>query len=274
MAGAAGPMGSGLTFNGMTDQGVNSGFDLKFALADRAASLFLCVGEEENRVEVTGTTPKSRQAKVLAAIDDLGKWGENVPLWMVAEKGGTLVARTPAVSYKTHVKPFYGELKISHIAVDDPKMTYPGNGSGRVLTPKINDRYYFCYGKPLVFETNNAMRGFDCTSFPMALFSVPYLPPPGYGKQLCDALRATKCDLELLKSRNLEKMFQDDVIDYGYYVLFSEGHVMLYDSYKNFLYEFNYGGFIGTPAGQKPLEAKNALWWMRKLSQDKAVFFQ
>lgn len=265
------PTGTGLTFSGMTDMGMKVGFDLQFALTDKTAKIFLCVGSEDNRVEVTGTTRLSRQASVLAAIDDYGTWGENISLWMVSEKGGALAARTPAVSYKTHVKPYCGGLTITGISTDDPKMTYPGNGFGRVLSPIINDRYYFHLGGKL--ETDNAKRGFDCTTFPMALFSLRYLPPPGYGKQLCDALGATKCDLDLLKKADLQKKFQDNVIEYGYFVLFSEGHVLLYDSYKNFLYEFTYGGFKATQAGQREMKAKNDLWWMRKLSADKASFF-
>lgn len=271
MAAAPQPMGKGLTFTGMTHKKSNGGFDLQFTSADKAAKIFLCVGTEENRVDVTGTTPLSRQDSVLKVIDDFGKWGETVSLWMVAEKEGKVVTRTAAVNFKTHVKPYCGELTITGISSDNPKMTYPGNGHGRVLSSLINDCYYFHLGG--VLETDNKNRGFDCTTFPMALFSVRYLPPPGYGKQLCDALGATKCDLELLKQADLKKQFQDDVIDYGYYVLFSEGHVMLYDSYKNILYEFNYGGFKSTPAASR-LEAKYGLWWMRKLSEDKGVFFK
>lgn len=271
MTGPANPTGTGLTFSGMTDMGFKVGFDLQFTLADKSAKIFLCVGSEDNRVDVTGTNRLSRQPAVLAAIDDYGKWGENVPLWMVSEKEGTLAARTPTVNYKTHVRPFCGSLTITGISTDDPKMTYPGNGHGRVLSPKINDCYYFHLGGRL--ETDVEKRGFDCTTFPMALFSLRYLPPPGYGKQLCDALGATKCDLELLKRADLEKKFQDDVIPYGHYVLFSEGHVLLYDSYKNFLFEFTYGGFKATPAGQRGMTAKNDLWWMRKLGADKMAFF-
>jgi hypothetical protein len=271
------PTGNGLVFNGMTDLGIDFGFNLEFWNKDKAATTFLCIGSEDNRVEITGTKPKGRQPAVLKAIDDYGKWGEDVSLWMTSERAGVLTARTRAYTYKTHVKPFYGkpyegELTISGISTDDPKMTYPGNGKGRLLSPKINGRYYFIYaGK---FETDNKMRGFDCTSFPMALFSVKSLPTPGYGKQLCQVLGATECDLEQIQSSDLQKRFQEDVIDFGYYVLFSEGHVMLYNSNGNYLYEFTYGGFKGTSAGARPLNAKHNLWWMRKLGEDKAAFFR
>jgi hypothetical protein len=65
-------MGTGLGFIGMTDLGVLRGFDLQYHLADKTLKLYLCVGQEKNRVLVTGTTPLSRQAAVLKAIDDFG----------------------------------------------------------------------------------------------------------------------------------------------------------------------------------------------------------
>jgi len=258
-------MGTGLHFTGMTDLGISRGFDLQYSLVDKSLKLYLCVGQEDNRVLVTGTTPPSRQAAVLQAIDQFEKWGQNIQLWMVSEKNGVPVARTQPVNYLTHVKPFCGKLRISDIAADQPQMTYPGNGKGRLLSKLINERYYFIYGGKL--ETNDQMRGFDCTSFPMALLSIPSLAPPGYGKQLCDAVGAVKCDMEQVKSAELGKRFKDNTIPGGIYILFSATHVMLYNSDKNTLYEFNYGGFRSTPAGQRQLPAPQDLWWMRKLGE-------
>jgi flavin-binding protein dodecin len=255
----------------MTHLKLSKGFDLNYTSADKAAKLFLCVGAEDNRVEVTGTTPLSRQSAVLQAIDENGKWAEMVPLWMVAEKDGKVTARTAAVNYKTHVKPYFGDLTISGFSSDDPAMTYPGNGYGRVLSVLINDCYYFHIGGAL--ETENKMRGFDCTTFPLALFGLMSVTSPGYGKQLCDDLGAVKCELELLKHKDLLKKFEENVIPFGYYVLFSEGHVMLYDSFKNILLEFNTpDGFRSTPAAQR-FQGSYGTWWMRKLSDDKGTRF-
>jgi hypothetical protein len=144
-------------------------------------------------------------------------------------------------------------------------------GKGRLLSKLINNRYYFIYGGKL--ETDEAMRGFDCTSFPMALLSIPRIDSPGYGKQLCDAAGAVKCDLEQVKSAELHKRLQEDTISNGIYILFSAGHVMLYNSDENILYEFTYGGFKSTPAGQRPLHAPQDLWWMRKLDEDYRPLF-
>lgn len=262
---AQGAAGNILSFTGMTDLGIGGGFDLQFDLRDKSATVTLLVGTTNNRVAITGTTPRSRRDSVLAAIDTNGRWGEEIDLWMVAEKNGVTLATTNPVKYKSHVKPYYGSLKISDIAKDDPAMKYPGNGKGRLLSSLINNRYYFIYaGK---HETDNAMRGFDCTSFPMALLSIPRLNPPGYGKQVCDALNAEKCNLEQVKSDALATKFKLDSIPVGLYVLFSEGHVLLYNSDINTLYEFTYGGFKATLASLRVMSAPRNLWWMRKINE-------
>ena len=264
-------VGSGLNFTRMTHLRLGSGFDLQYSLVDRTLTAELCVGQEDNRVTITGTMPSTREAAVLNAIDQFGKWGQNIELWMVSRKAGAVVARTQAVNFKTHVKPYYGKLKISEIGADTPAMTYPGNGSGRTLSPLINNRYYFKNGGTL--ETSDAMRGFDCTTFPLALFTLS-LPPPGYGKQVCDAAGAVKCDLEEIKATDLQNRFKENVIPNGLYILFSAGHVLLYNSDINTLYEFNHGGFRKTPAGDRDLTgAPQGLWWMRKLDEKYRPFF-
>ncbi|MFL5070566.1 MAG: hypothetical protein ACJ8D9_13360 [Xanthobacteraceae bacterium] len=269
-AAVATPADVGLKYTSLNWLGLNGGVDLTYKIADKTAEVYLCVGAEDNRVLITGTTPAGRRDDVLDAIDEFGKWGENIKTWMVAEKSGAVVARSPVVNHLAHVKPFYGELTISDIANDG--MTYAGNGIGRWLSPRINERYYFIYGSKL--ENSNPMRGFDCTTFPMALFGMQRLPQPGYGKQLCDALGATTCGLEQIKRADLEQKFKDDSIPIGIYVLFSEGHVLLYNSDINTLYEFTYGGFKQTPAAERPMKATHNLWWMRKLTETYRSCFQ
>jgi hypothetical protein len=256
---------AGLTFEGMTDLGIRFGFDLNYAVLDKSLGVFLCVGADDNQVKVTGTTPRTRQADVLAAIDRNAKWGELVDIWLVGKKNGASVVTSPKVKFMTHVKPFFGTLTISGIANDNPRMTYPGNGKGRLLSPKINGRHYFIYAGKL--ETDNAMRGFDCTSFPMALLSIRSIAAPGYGKQVCEAAGATQCNLEQIRGKDLELRFQKDTVPLGIYILFSAGHVLLYNSDKNWLYEFNIGGFRSTRANQRHLHAPQNLWWMRKLPE-------
>jgi hypothetical protein len=255
----------GLIFKGMSDLGILKGFNLDYHVRDATLDLFLCVGKTDNRVKINKTTPLTRQSMVLKSLDELGKWGVDVELWMTAEKNGIQIAKTAPVKYKNHVKPYYGTLMISDIASDDPKMTYPGNGKGRLLSKAINNRYYFIYGGKLEDDEKN--RGFDCTSFPMALFSIPKLTLPGYGKQVCEAVNAAQCGLEQQTSEAMAQLFKNNTIPVGLYMLFSAGHVMLYDSYKNMLHEFNFGGFKSTYAAHRSLKAPQNLWWMRKLPE-------
>ena len=263
-------VGTGLRFTGMTQLRLGSGFDLQFNLADKTQNVSLCVGSEDNSVLISNTTPAMREASVLDAIDKFGKWAQNIELWMVSKKNGALAARTQSVNYRTHVKPYYGKLTISEISKDSPAMTYPGNGVGRTLTKSINGRYYFKHGS--TFETNDAMRGFDCTTFPLSLFTLT-LPPPGYGKQLCDAAGATKCDMEQVSSEDLEMWLEVDSIPLGLYIFFSAGHVILYSSDINMLYEFNHGGFKASKGGTRKMPAPQGLWWIRKLDEKYRPFF-
>lgn len=258
--------GSGLSFTGMTHLGLGRGYDLQYTIADKVTTrVYLCVGDADNRVLISGTTPATREEAVLDAIDELEKWNERIDVWMVAEKGGVPTARTAAVKFLTHVQPYYGRLTISGFATDYPRMTYPGNGKGRTLSKQINGRYYFRNGGTL--ETSAQFRGFDCTTFPMALLELSSLPQPGYGKQLCEAAGASQCGLEQIKAAELHKKFEDASIPKGIYILFSAGHVMLYDANINWLFEFNYGGYRDSPAQSRTLEAPQGLWWMRKLDE-------
>ena len=77
--------GTGLTFKGIKDLGVKVGFDLDFSLTDKAAKSFLCVGSEDNRVQIPGlrdypARPPPRSNRRLrrvgprnTALDDLRK---------------------------------------------------------------------------------------------------------------------------------------------------------------------------------------------------------
>lgn len=255
-----------LIFIGMTHLGIKKGFNLEYSVSDKTAKLYLCIGIAENRVLINNTTPLSRQAQVLNAVDKLGRWAEEVEIWMVAERDGKIISTPTKQKYLTHVKPHFETLTVTGIAAAQPALTYPGNGLGRLLSSEINNKYYFVHGGKL--ETSRKMRGFDCTTFPMALLKISSLPSPGYGKQLCDAADAKKCGLEQIKTKELKTKFNENTISGGKYILFSEGHVLLYDSDLNNLHEFNFGGYKRTPAYQRDLKAKHDLWWMRKLDEE------
>lgn len=265
MAITTAPTTSTLKFHGISDLGIGFGFNLNYNGAPAGSKVFLCVNDTDNRVQVSGTTPFSRRDDVLQTLDNAEMWAQPVQVWLEAEKpaGGTL--KSQVLKYTCHVKPYADKLTISSFAKHMPKLTYPGNGKGRLFSEPIRGRRYFIYeGR---HETLAANRGLDCTTFPMMLFGVPKIDPPRYGKQLCDKLAHTKCDMEELKRGQLEQLLATNVIPGGIYVFFSGRHVLLYNSDINMIYEFNTpGGYLATPGSQRAMLTSDA-WWVRKLDE-------
>ncbi len=247
------------------------GFSVNFSCSDKLATVWLCVGETDNRVKISGTTQLERQPAVLDALNNIGKWGGKVPVWLEAERFGSASLKSQVLQYTSHLQPYGGRLQISGFKRHQPAFTYPGNGEGRLLSEPIKGLRYFIYKGKLETLPNN--RGFDCTSFPMVIFGVKSLPLPGYGKQLCEQLTHSKCGLEGLTRGQLEDYLRLDSIPKGIYVFFSSKHVLLHNSDINMIYEFNApGGLFGltgfkeTPGYLRQMSTPD-LWWVRKLDE-------
>ena len=144
-----------------------------------------------------------------------------------------------------------------------PPLTYPGNGHGRTLTEQINGKYYFRHGS--ILETEAAMRGFDCTTFPMSLFQIYPNMAGKYGTALADALGAEQCGLEQVRAADARRLFLFPTPMLGLYLMWSAGHVVLIKDAV--IHEFTYGGYKWTPAfawgGYD--RAPQGLWWIRRL---------
>ena len=266
--------GTGIALRRMTHLGLGKGYDLDYNVAESfTTSVYLCIGRDDNRVLISHTTPQSREAAVLAAIDELRQWSRWIDVWLVAEKSSATVGGTAPVKFFTHVQPYCGPLTLGGFATDFPGLTYAGNGVGRLLSRQINNRYYFVYGGNL--ETDPARRGFDCTTFPMVLFQVPRLPGTGSGMDLANALGAAACDLEEMEPAKLEAHFAARDVPAGIYIVFGKwgavgaGHVLLYDANINWLFEFNsspVNGYQDKPATYRSFRyPASAKWWIRKL---------
>ena len=261
-------MGESLIFgrNGMRHLGLSRGYDIDFNPQHSSINVYLYLGSKENRVLISGTSPLSRQPAILEAIDQFGVWGNKIDIWLALERNGKRIQTTSHRSFRTHVKPYFGRLKILEMNQDvDLRKTYAGIGTGRTLSGLINGRYYFRNGSTL--ETKNRFRGFDCTSFPLTLFLIKNFPPRGYGLHVGILSGICKHKLERLKTKELKKRFIEKSLPQGVYIIFSEGHVMLYDSYYglNMIFEWNKGGLIITPAEERKLRSKNNLWWIGEL---------
>jgi hypothetical protein len=225
---------------------------------------FLCLEDADNRLDITGGYNSSKLPALLELVRGIDAWGKTVKSWgVVTQQNGTQVVETPAQDFACPVKPFDGPFTFDGFRSNVPPLTYPGNGHGRTLT-HINGRYYF-YNAGLL-ETDNAKRGFDCTTFPMALFRTSVNMTGKYGTALAVALGATPCDMEQKKTADVKAFFADARKGaLGLYFMWSAGHVVLVKDAT--IHEFTYGGYNRTPAaswgGYK--FAAQGLWWVRKL---------
>lgn len=225
--------------------------------------LYVCLTDADNRLDITHGISTANLPNFLALVEGANGWGTTLRAWAVLEVNGKFVSETPAQDFDAPVKPFGGTFTFAGFESEIPKLTYPGNGHGRLLTT-IGGKYYFVNGGML--ETDNAKRGFDCTTFPMALFQKTINMTGKYGTALADALGATKCEMEQKKKADVKAFFADTTKGgTGLYFMWSAGHVVLVKNAT--IHEFTYGGYKKSPAASWGGydRAAQGLWWIRKL---------
>jgi hypothetical protein len=168
----------------------------------------------------------------------------NVTLFVT--KGCRVISRSNSVLVNCPVKPYSGNLMLSlgssdlGEAPDTAPILYngaaDGSGGGAMFhIPAIDGKYYFEYhGK---FETDNARRGFDCTTFAGAVFEVDPNTGAmgGTAETLADHLGAQLCGMEGKSGKEVKTFFSTHKT--GRYILGSGGHVMLV--VDGVIHEFN-----------------------------------
>ena len=238
-------------------------------LPKKGYRLFLGIGDDNTVMEVSGRNRadligSDNLPELLKLIAKKNKWGSSVDCKLHLKYGTAPVSQSNAQPLKCPVAPYADGLTFDAIAKAIPKMTYPGNGKGRLLTDLIGAKRYFKYGGR--FETDNAMRGFDCTTFPIALFSCNINMGDKHGTPLADALGATKCSMEQKKPEEVKAFFNDATTGAkGLYFMWSAGHIILAKDAT--IHEFTYGGYKRTAASlwEGYPKAPQKLWWVRKL---------
>jgi len=243
----------------------NGGYSFSYSASlSPGARLFLCLENASNRLDITAGYNKTQLPLLLKSVGAVNGWGGTIRCWLVKEQNGKPVGESAAIDLKCPVKPYDGSFTIEGFRTALPKLTYSGNGTGRLLTEAIDGKYYFRFGSKL--ETDNAMRGFDCTTFIMALFQRSIDMSGKYGTYLVENLGCTKCDMEQKKEKEIKAFFADPAKGgVGQYIMWSEGHMLL--AKNAVLHEFTYGGYAQTPAATFPRynKAAHGLWWIRKL---------
>ncbi len=252
----------------------NGGYDFKYELDKRPdLKLFLCIEKAEHRLEITEGYSKSKLPELLKCIGAANGWSvtatNKVKCWLVTEKGGKHVAESEAKDLVCPVTPYDGKLTFLGFKTNKPKLTYPGNGHGRLLMHVSDQRYVFTRGllRGGQLETDPKKRGFDCTTFPMAVLGAQrFSVQDKYGNYLADRLGGQKCDMEQKKEEEIKAFFADAKKGKtGLYIIFSAGHVMLVKN--GMIHEFTYGGYASESAQtwKRYRKAEHGLWWVRKL---------
>jgi hypothetical protein len=227
-------------------------------------NLYLCLESVTNRLDLAGGYNATKLPALLKCIGAVEGWGKSIRCWLVLEQNGQTIGESAATDMQCPVKPYDGAFTLQGFGSAQPKLTYPGNGTGRLLTAAIDGKHYFRFGSK--FETDNALRGFDCTTFIMALFQCNIDMSGKYGTYLVEKLGCTKCDMEQKKEKEVKAFFADATKGaMGQYIMWSEGHMLV--AKNAVLHEFTYGGYVQTPAATFPRynKAANGLWWIRKL---------
>lgn len=236
--------------------------------ADARLRVLLSVGSANHTLDISGrpranVIDASNLPKLLELMAKLGAWGSELDCSIVIQEKGKTVASSRPQTLLCPVPPLAGPLTLASIPNERPKLTYPGNGHGRLLK-EIGGKYYFVHGSQ--FETDLEMRGFDCTTFPMALLGCKVNMAGKYGTALADALGARRCAMEMKQEAAIKAFFSDKGRA-GTFFMWSAGHVVIV---KNaVIYEFTLGGFKRSTAGdwRGYRRAPQKLWWIRKLAQ-------
>ena len=226
----------------------------------------LALGSDEKSLDITGrprgdVLGNDNLPQFLRLIEQVGSWGQSVDCKVLLYADGKLTARSNVQKLTCPVKPYCGPVTFDGIRMEIPLLTYPGNGHGRTWTLIDGKRYFRHKGK---LETDNSMRGFDCTTFPMAFFDCYPNMSKKYGTALADALHAQKCNMEQKKKDEVKAFFSAEGRQ-GTYFMWSAGHVVLVEN--STIHEFTYGGYKRTLASDWSgySRAPQGLWWIRKL---------
>jgi hypothetical protein len=169
--------------------------------------------------------------------------------------------RSGAEPFDAPVRPYVGQLGPRlGAAATGPPLRYTGNGTGRMLHfPVIDGCYYFSYNN--VFETEDRMRGFDCTTYAGAVFGVDASTGAlnGYGTKLANHLGALQCDLENKTGDEIKAYFSKN--RQGTFLMWNAHHVVVVVNGTVHEFAQSRGGYSATSVD---IWGFHGRYWVRK----------
>jgi hypothetical protein len=221
--------------------------------------LLLAVPDALHSLDVTGRRSddlihSDNLPLLLGLIERQRLWGKPVDVQLMATRGETVVARSNVASLACPVQPLSGPItprRLGGLGDTGPKLKYTGNGTGRMLRlPAIQGKYYFKWGGK--FETDDRMRGFDCTTFVGSVFGFPFdghWPSNANGLTVATKLGAIPCNIEQRPGSEVKSFFASGPGGgrRGVFVTWSAGHVVLIIDGVVHEYGHSKNGYAETP---------------------------
>ena len=228
--------------------------------------VFLAVPDLKHSIEVTHRPAHSLlDAKVLvqflALIGNQNLWGRTISCQILIVKGNQIVMQSSAEPFNAPVRPYVGQLgpRLGAVAAGPP-LRYTGSGRGRMLHfPAIDGCYYFMWNN--VFETDESMRGFDCTTYAGAVFGVDASTGAlnGYGTKLANHLGAKPCDLENKTGEEIKAHFAKN--GQGTFLMWNASHVVVLANSTVHEFCHSKGGYRATTINEWGFHGR---YWVRK----------
>lgn len=218
---------------------------------------------------------------LLKVIKKANRWGGtlNVKLFVALE--GKVITESAPLPLPCPVQPHNGKLLPLDRANNGPELIYQKDENGycgRMLTQIAGlDELFFIYGGQL--ETENAHRGFDCTTYAGTVCGVP-TTSMGTGQAVADASGAATCTLEKTEAGpppktvkiDLEQTDPQNVKDFfaknttGYYVMWQAGHVVMVANGTVYEFAESVPGYRESPVLDWLKKYKTVKLSVRKLS--------
>lgn len=225
------------------------------------APIFLCLGSEKAKLDITKGYSKSNLPGLLKVIDKNGLWGTKVKAFAVNEINKKIDpgSKSNTIPVALPVEPYKGNLSLDDIGRDS-NLKYTGIRDGRMLhTTKINGWHLIKYGGHA--ETDPKKRGLNCITYVGGAYGKES-GMNGYGTKLAQTLSAKKCDMECKHKKQIVEFFSGKGKS-GTYIMWDEKHVVVVKS--GVVYEFakSKNGFAKT--GIKSWGFSSRPYWVRKL---------